>query len=96
MMLSIEDVAKIAKLACINLEASELQELQPQLRNILNMIEAMDKVDTSNIMPMAHPLGSTQRLREDIVTETNQRELFQSIAPKTEQDLYLVPQVIEE
>lgn len=95
MTLSIEEVAKIAKLASIQADEAELKQLQPELSNILKMIEAMDKVDTSNITPMAHPLDTTQRLREDVVTETDQHELFQSIAPKTEQDLYLVPQVIE-
>lgn len=95
MTLSIEEVAKIAKLASIQVDEAELAQLQPELSNILKMIEAMDKVDTSDITPMAHPLDTVQRLREDVVTETDQHELFQKLAPKTEQDLYLVPQVIE-
>jgi len=96
MTISVEDVTKIARLAAIKLDKSELEQLQPELSNILTMIESMDKVDTSQITPMAHPLDTTQRLREDVVTETDQHELFQTLAPKTEQDLYLVPQVIEE
>ena len=55
----------------------------------------MDAVDTENVTPMAHPQDAFQRLREDIVTEVNQREHFQEIAPDVERGLYLVPQVIE-
>lgn len=55
----------------------------------------MNAVDTDNVMPMAHPQDAFQRLREDVVTEENQREHFQEIAPEVENGLYLVPQVIE-
>jgi aspartyl-tRNA(Asn)/glutamyl-tRNA(Gln) amidotransferase subunit C len=55
----------------------------------------MSAVDTENVSPMAHPLDTTQRLRKDEVTETNQREHFQQIAPSVEEGLYLVPKVIE-
>jgi len=55
----------------------------------------MQAVNTQNIAPMSHAQDLSQRLREDIVTEANQRELFQSIAPQVEAGLYLVPQVIE-
>jgi len=65
------------------------------LSNILDLVEQMDSVDTDNVEPMAHPMEMVQRLREDVVTETNQREHFQQIAPQIENGLYLVPQVIE-
>jgi aspartyl-tRNA(Asn)/glutamyl-tRNA(Gln) amidotransferase subunit C len=55
----------------------------------------MSETDTSDITPMAHPLDAVQRLRKDEVTETDKREHFQAIAPKTEEGVYLVPQVIE-
>jgi aspartyl-tRNA(Asn)/glutamyl-tRNA(Gln) amidotransferase subunit C len=55
----------------------------------------MQAVDTKGIVPMSHSQDVTQRLREDVVTEINQRELFQSIAPAVEGGLYLVPKVIE-
>ena len=55
----------------------------------------MADVDTAGIVPMAHPLDQVQRLRADVVTETNQREQFQAIAPQVEAGLYLVPKVIE-
>ncbi|MGV6826462.1 MAG: Asp-tRNA(Asn)/Glu-tRNA(Gln) amidotransferase subunit GatC, partial [bacterium] len=55
----------------------------------------MNSVDTSGVTPMAHPLDMSQRLRPDEVTESDNRENFQSIAPQTENGLYLVPRVVE-
>ncbi len=55
----------------------------------------MNEVDTNNVQPMAHPMDVSQRLRPDEALEVNQRAPFQKIAPKTEDGLYLVPQVIE-
>ena len=65
------------------------------LSNILELVEQMNSVDTSDITPMAHPLDAIARLRDDMVTEANQRDHFQQIAPQTESGLYLVPKVIE-
>ncbi len=69
--------------------------MQQQMNDILSMVDQMAAVDTQGVEPMAHPQEVTQRLREDEVTETDQRELFQSIAPQVEDGLYLVPKVIE-
>ena len=55
----------------------------------------MNQVDTEGVAPMAHPMDASQRLRIDEVTETNQREKFQTIAPDVEAGLYRVPKVIE-
>ncbi|RKZ38585.1 MAG: Asp-tRNA(Asn)/Glu-tRNA(Gln) amidotransferase GatCAB subunit C, partial [Gammaproteobacteria bacterium] len=55
----------------------------------------MNSIDTTGITPLAHPLDTVARLRPDIVSETNQRDHFQSIAPQIEAGLYLVPKVIE-
>jgi aspartyl-tRNA(Asn)/glutamyl-tRNA(Gln) amidotransferase subunit C len=66
-----------------------------KLTGILELIEQMQAVDTKGIEPMSHSQDVTQRLRDDVVTETNQRELYQSIAPAVEEGLYLVPKVIE-
>ena len=95
MSLAIETVKKVAHLARIQLTDEEVLQLQPELNKILGIVDAMSQVDTSQVTPMAHPLDTTQRLRDDVVTETDQRALFQSIAPQTAQDLYLVPKVIE-
>ena len=61
----------------------------------MTLVDQMNSVDTKSIEPMAHPLEVTQRLRVDKVTETNQRDKFQSIAPNIDKGLYLVPKVIE-
>ena len=89
------DVEKIAHLARLAVTGEEAQGLSGDLSRILDLVAQMDQVDTSDVEPMAHPLQMSQRLREDRVTEENQRELFQSIAPATANGLYLVPRVVE-
>jgi len=95
MSLTIEDVNKVARLARLAVSEQEAHTAHAQLSNIFGLIAEMQAVDTSGIAPMSHAQDVTQRLREDRVTEENQRELFQSIAPQVESGLYLVPQVIE-
>jgi aspartyl-tRNA(Asn)/glutamyl-tRNA(Gln) amidotransferase subunit C len=94
-MLSPEQIARIAHLARLELSESEAAGMRAQLNDILAMVDQMGAVDTTGVEPMSHPQEATQRLREDRVTETDQRELFQSIAPAVEDGLYLVPKVIE-
>jgi aspartyl-tRNA(Asn)/glutamyl-tRNA(Gln) amidotransferase subunit C len=89
------DVEKIAHLARLGLTDSEIPQTTATLNNILGLIDAMQAVDTQGIEPLAHPLETTQRLRADEVTERNQREAYQAIAPAVENGLYLVPKVIE-
>lgn len=95
MSLSINDVKKVARLARLAVNEREAQAAQSQLNGIFGLIAEMQAVDTAGIQPMSHAQDVTQRLREDAVTEQNQRELFQSVAPQVEQGLYLVPKVIE-
>jgi len=95
MSLEKEDVEKIAHLARIALEEETIPKYARELSNILELVEQMNQVDTIDIVPMAHPLDAVARLREDEVTETDQRDHFQTIAPQTEAGLYLVPRVIE-
>lgn len=95
MTLKTSEVEYIAHLARININAEDIPDYAHNLSNILNLVATMNEVDTKNISPLAHPLHLSQRLRNDVVTERDQRELFQSIAPQVEADLYLVPQVIE-
>lgn len=96
MSLTPDEVNKIAHLARLNLTENDIEVYTTQLSNILNFIEQMDKVDTSNIEPLAHPLDLSQRLRADAVTESDLHKKFQNIAPQVEAGLYLVPKVIEE
>lgn len=95
MTLSVSDVKRIADLAYIEIDEGEAKETLIQLSGIFNLIETMQAVDTATVEPMSHAQSVVQRLREDEVTETDQRELYQSIAPQVEAGLYLVPQVIE-
>jgi aspartyl-tRNA(Asn)/glutamyl-tRNA(Gln) amidotransferase subunit C len=95
MSLSLADVEKVARLARLAMNDQEIQAAQAQLSNIFGLIAEMQAVDTKGIEPMSHAQDVAQRLREDKVTEPNQREAFQAIAPQVENGLYLVPQVIE-
>jgi aspartyl-tRNA(Asn)/glutamyl-tRNA(Gln) amidotransferase subunit C len=95
MRLSPEEVQAIALLARIEIGAAEALALQSQLSDIFAMIGEMQKVDTDGIEPMAHARDVTLRLRADAVTEPDRREAYQSVAPRVEAGLYLVPKVIE-
>lgn len=95
MSLSTDDVKKVARLARLAMTEAEVEAAHNQLSGIFDLIAEMQAVDTAGIEPMSHAQDVTQRLREDTVTEQDQRELFQSVAPQVEAGLYLVPQVIE-
>jgi aspartyl-tRNA(Asn)/glutamyl-tRNA(Gln) amidotransferase subunit C len=95
MSLDTDDIKAIAKLARLKIDETDVPLYATNLSNILDLVEQMNSVDTEGVVPMSHPLDVVQRLREDIVTESNQREEFQSVAPATQNGLYLVPKVIE-
>jgi aspartyl-tRNA(Asn)/glutamyl-tRNA(Gln) amidotransferase subunit C len=95
MSLQKDDVEKIAHLARLAIGAEDVPAYARNLSNILALVEQMSAVDTTGVPPMAHPLDAVQRLREDVVTEANQREHFQRHAPLVEDGLFLVPKVIE-
>ncbi len=95
MSLTTQDIQRIARLSRIAVTENEALDLQTKLNGIFSLIEEMQAVDTKDIEPMAHSQNVSLRLRDDVVTEKNQRALFQSIAPQVENGLYLVPKVIE-
>jgi aspartyl-tRNA(Asn)/glutamyl-tRNA(Gln) amidotransferase subunit C len=95
MSLNLEDVARIARLARIELSPAERETTRDQLNGILGFIEQLQAVDTTGIEPMAHAVDVVQRLRSDVVTETDRRADFQAVAPEIEAGLYLVPRVVE-
>jgi|TARA_R110002072_G_scaffold268261_1_gene427290 aspartyl-tRNA(Asn)/glutamyl-tRNA(Gln) amidotransferase subunit C len=95
MALENSDIEKLAILARININDEMKTEVAAKISDILAMIDDMQAVDTSGIEPMANPLDATQRLREDIVTESNKRDELQTVAPSTKDGLYLVPKVID-
>jgi aspartyl-tRNA(Asn)/glutamyl-tRNA(Gln) amidotransferase subunit C len=89
------DIEKVAVLARIRLDDEQIPALENDLSNILSLVDQLSAANTDNVEPLAHPLDAVQRLRADEVTESNQREAFQAMAPATEGGLYLVPRVIE-
>jgi len=95
MALTENDVARIAHLARIEISDEDRRAMLAQLNNIFAMIERMQRVDTAGVVPMAHPLGGRQRLREDEVTATDAREQNMKNAPETQDGLFLVPRVVE-
>lgn len=90
-----EDIKKTAHLARLSFTADELEKIECKLTGIIQFAEQISDVNTDEIAPLVHPLELEQPVRPDCITESNQRDAFQKIAPLTEAGLYLVPQVIE-
>lgn len=98
MSLNPDQVARIARLARIEISPAEAAQTGERLNAIFGLIEQLQAVDTTGIEPMSHAVAAgqlAQRLREDAVTETDRRTAYQAIAPEVEAGLYLVPKVIE-
>ncbi len=99
MSLTSQDIDRIANLARLALQPSEAEHMREQINGFFSIVEAMQAVDTTGIEPMAHPVAAIQdvqlRLREDVVSEPNNREANQQSAPAVERGLFLVPKVIE-
>ena len=93
MAITDETINRICDLAQLDLDSAA--RLGADLERIIGMIDQLAELDAAAVAPLAHPLDLTQRLRDDVVTETDQRELFQALAPATADGLYLVPRVIE-
>ncbi len=95
MSLKPDDVRNIAQLARLHIDEDVIDAYAADLSSILELVEQMNRVDTSNVVPLSNPLDATQRLREDAVSEIDEREKFQAIAPDVAEGLYRVPKVIE-
>lgn len=95
MALKLDDVKRVAHLARVAVDEAEGEAVLSQLNDVFKLIAEMQAVDTRGVEPMSHALDVVQRLRADAVTEGDQHELFQSVAPHVEGGLYLVPKVIE-
>ena len=99
MSLTPQDIDRIANLARLELKPDESERMLAQINGFFGIVEAMQAVDTTGITPMAHPVAAIQdvqlRLREDVVSEPNNREANQQSAPAVERGLFLVPKVIE-
>lgn len=95
MSLSLSDVARIAQLSRIELSATDSEQTRTQLNSIFGFIEQLQAAPTDGVMPMSHAVDLAQRLRPDVVTETDRRADFQALTTDAEDGLYLVPKVIE-
>ena len=95
MALKSDDVRNIAQLARLHLADTEIERYAADLSSILDLVEQMQRVDTSAVEPLANPLDAEQRLRDDAITESDQRDKFQAIAPDVADGFYRVPKVIE-
>lgn len=90
-----DQIAKLAHLARINIHDSMVDDVASSISNILNLVDQLQAAETDGVAPMSHPMDAVQRLRTDTVTEDNQRDELQAIAPAVEKGLFLVPKVID-
>ncbi len=99
MSLTLDDIARIASLARLELQPDESERMLKRINGFFGVVEAMQAVNTTGVAPLAHPVAVAQdvalRLRDDVVSEPNQRDINQRNAPAVEQGLFLVPRVIE-
>ena len=95
MALSLDDVKRIAMLARLSITEAEAEQAVGELNGVFALIEQMRSANTKDVEPMSHAQDVMLRLRPDAVSESDQHELFQSVAPQVEAGLYLVPKVIE-
>ena len=95
MSLTREDVQKLCVLARLEITPDEMADVLAKLSDIVDLVSQLEAEDTTDVVPMAHPLDQTQKLRSDQITETDKHQLYQKNAPLVEKDLYLVPKVIE-
>ena len=90
-----EVVRNIAELVQLKVDDADLKQLAEGMQNILALADQMQAINTEGVEPVSNQLDASQKLRPDLVTEENQRELFQSLAPATQSGLYLVPRVVD-
>ena len=99
MSLSSSDISRIATLARLELGSAESERMLTQLNGFFDIVEKMRAVDTTGVEPLAHPVASIRdialRLRDDVVSESDNRAANQRSAPAIENGLFLVPRVIE-
>lgn len=95
MSITTEKLQHVATLAKLSFTPADSEEMTNRLNDILKMVDELQQADTKDIKPMSHPMDLTQRLREDIAEAPSNPKDFQSIAPQTADDLYLVPKVID-
>jgi aspartyl-tRNA(Asn)/glutamyl-tRNA(Gln) amidotransferase subunit C len=95
MSVSPQDVEKVALLARLTISESELQEVTERFSRVLNLVDELNTIDTTDVVPMSNPHDMEQRLRSDEVTRRNNRDALMASAPSQEQGYFLVPKVID-
>ncbi len=95
MSIDAKGVEKLAQLARLDISEKDIAATTRSIGEVLKLVDQLQQLDTRQIEPLSHPLDAKQRLRADRVTETNQRDAFEALAPLCEDGLYLVPRVIE-
>lgn len=95
MSLTADQVRNVARLARLGVDETQMDDYADELSRIVDVFARLEAADTEAVTPMAHPLDLSARLRVDAVTQTNQRDAFQAVAPATADGVYLVPKVIE-
>jgi len=90
-----ETLSRLVRLAQLELSSEEVGPALDDLNRIVEFVNQMRAVDTGGVDPLAHPLDATQPLRDDVVTESVDRDTYQEVAPATRDGLYLVPRVLE-
>lgn len=95
MSLSKEQVQHIATLARLSVDEKEIDDVVAKLSSIVDFVDQLQAAPTDDVVPMAHPMDMSQRLRADVVTEGNERDRIQKNAPSVQDGLYLVPRVLD-
>lgn len=95
MTLTVKEVKNIAHLARLGFSDEEIEGFTGNLSRIIDLVDQLDEAETDDVVPMAHPLHMNQPMRQDTVTESDQRDRYQENAPRTEAGLYLVPRVLD-
>lgn len=95
MTLTVKEVKNIAHLARLGFSDEEIEGFTGNLSRIIDLVNQLDEAETEDVVPMAHPLHMNQPMRQDTVTESDQRDRYQENAPRTEAGLYLVPRVLD-
>ena len=90
-----QTIENLATLARLKINDQRIEEISQRLGSVLDLVDQLQAADTNNLMDNSQAPEATQRLREDKITESDQRDVFQAIAPDTEDGLYLVPKVID-
>ncbi len=95
MSVTTKTVEQAAKLAMLNLDTPAIEAATTSINEVLSLVDVLQSVDTTGVLPMAHPLDAVQYLRDDIVTSANNRDALLSNAPSKENGQFLVPRVVE-